>query len=137
MAIDDETKRELDAIRSEFRDGLDDLKRAGTTREREHARGEIAGAREDLEDVLRREGYRLSRRELDAMIDARDEERFTARLDAALEARAAAEAEEGEEDGDGDGDDPKKKKPPAGRKRTPAKKPAGSADDGETEEEWT
>jgi Mg-chelatase subunit ChlI len=129
MPIDDETRRELEAIRAEMRD---ELRAATSSRERDHVRGET---RVDLEDVLRSEGYRLSRRELDELMSARDDARLEAKLDAMLEerARVAAEDEE-EEDGDGDDDDAKKKKPPT--KKTTAKTTAGAKSDDDEEEEW-
>lgn len=124
--MDDDVKAAIDELRADIKEAS----RARTPRERSEGERNVRESREDLEDVLRREGYRLSRRELDAMIDEREERLFNERLDKALAARVASdEDDEGsEEELDEDGK-PKAKKKPA------AKKPA--AKQSTEEEEWT
>ena len=122
MPLDPEVQDELDAIRRELRD---ELRSARTPREREAVRGE---ARADLEEVLRDNGYRLTRRELDEIIAQREDDRVNAAVERALAARDAAAAEEEEEEGEENEDG------------TPAKKPARkkpAAAKGDEEEEWT
>ena len=124
--MDEDVKTAFDELRAEMKD----LARARTPSQRQSAERDVRDAREDLEDVLRREGYRLSRRELDAMIDEREERRFNERLDKALAARAAADEDDsgdGEEELDEDG------KPKAKAKAKPKPKPAAKTE----EEEWT
>lgn len=120
--MDDDVKEAFDELRAEMRE-------AARARPADRASSErhIREARADLEDVLRENGYRLSRRELDAMIDEREERRFNERLDKALAARAAAEAEE--EEGEEEGDEGE-----AGKKKQAAKKKPAAATE---EEEWT
>lgn len=121
--MDDDVKAAFDELRAEMKD----LARARTPAQRQSAERDVRDAREDLEDVLRREGYRLSRRDLDAMIDEREERRFNERLDRALAAREAAEAGEEEEEETGEDGKPKAKAKP---KPKPGAKP-------NEEEEWT
>lgn len=121
--MDDDVKEAFDELRAEMRE-------AARARPADRASSErhVREARADLEDVLRENGYRLSRRELDAMIDEREERRFNERLDKALAARAAAEQQEEEEEEEvGEDGKPKAK---AKQKAKPAAKPS-------EEEEWT
>lgn len=122
--MDDDVKEAFDELRAEMREAA----RARTTSERSAGDRHVREARADLEDVLRENGYRLSRRDLDAMIDEREERRFNERLDKALAARAEAEAEEGEE-GEEEGEDGKPK-----AKAKPKAKPTAKPSE---EEEWT
>lgn len=123
--MDDDVKQALEDLRGELKDLA--RTRAGTS-ERRTAERDVASAREDLEDVLRREGYRLSRRELDRLVDEEEERRFNARLDKALADRAAADdEEEDEEELDEDG----KPKPKPKGKPKPKAKPTATE-----EEEW-
>lgn len=136
MPLDDDARRELDAIRSELREELDELRRSRTAGAGDSAAA-TREARADLEDVLRREGYRMSRRELDELVRARDEAALEAKLEAMLDAREAAraaaeeEAEEEAEDGDGGKEKEKRKTKTGAGKKTDG----GGADDDE-EEEW-
>src|SRR5581483_11545386 len=115
MPLDEEARREIEGMLSEMRD---ELRSARTPREREAVRTET---RADLEDVLRENGYRLSRRELDEIMRKRDDERIAAAVDRRL-AELAAENEEEDDDGDDDDDggddgDGGEKKKPSGRQR--------------------
>ena len=121
--MDDDVREALDELRDEMRT----LGKARTPAARASAREDVREAREDLDDVLRREGYHLSRREIDSFVAERDERRIAVAVDKRLAELAADDKDEGEVDEDG------KKKPAA--KKPAAKKPA--AKDGETEEEWT
>jgi hypothetical protein len=125
--MDDDVKQALDDLRGELKDLA--RTRAGTS-ERRTAERDAAAAREDLEDVLRREGYRLSRRELDRLVDEEEERRFNARLDKALADRAAADEDDDEND-DAELDEDGKPKPKPKGKPKPKPKPATE------EEEWT
>ncbi len=125
--MDDDVKAAFDDLRGE----LKELARARTPATKREAERDVRDAREDLEDVLRREGYRLSRRELDAMIDEREERRFNERLDKRLAELAEGEEGEGEE-GEGDEGEGEEGKP--AKKKAAAKKPAAVKDE---EDEWT
>ncbi len=117
--MDDDVKQAIDELRAELREAA----RARTPAARRDASVDVREAREDLEDLLRREGYRLSRRELDALIDEREERRFNERLDRALKEREPVD--EPELDAEGNPIEPKK---------PPVKKPAAKPP---KEEEWT
>lgn len=126
--MDDDVKQALDDLRA-------DLKELGRTRagsgERRRAEADVRESREDLEDVLRREGYRLSRRELDRLVDEDEDRRFNERLDRRLAELKAAEEDDGDEDDEeveGEDGKPKPKRKPAAKKTEPAK---------DEEEEWT
>jgi hypothetical protein len=125
--MDDDVKQALDDLRGELKDLA--RTRAGTS-ERRTAERDAAAAREDLEDVLRREGYRLSRRELDRLVDEEEERRFNARLDKALADRAAVGDEDEDEEEELDEDGKPKPKPKPKGKPKPKPKPT-------EEEEWT
>jgi hypothetical protein len=128
MPLDAEVKAELDSIRREL---FDELRSARTPREREAVRSEAAA---DLDDVLRANGYRLSRRELDEIMAQRDDDRIAAAVDRRLAAIREAErdaADDDESDESDESDDAGEKKKPAAKKPA-AKKPAA---DGQTEEE--
>ncbi len=130
--MDEDVKDAIEQLRGE----LKDLGRARTPNERRESERGVQDAREDLEDVLRREGYRINRRDLDRLVDADDERKFNDRLDKALAARAAADAEEEEEEElDADGNPVK---PKAKAKPKPKPKPAGATGaKPDEEEEWT
>ncbi len=123
--MDDDVKQAIEELREEIRTAT----KARTPAQRSSAASDVRDARESLEDVLRREGYRLSQRDLDRLVDADDERRFNERLDKALADRAAREEGEEDEDEDADSD---KAKPKA--KRKPAAAAAAKSDE---EEEWT
>ena len=125
--MDDDVKAAFDELRAEIKDAS----RARTPSVQREGDRHVREAREDLEDVLRREGYRLSRRELDRLVDEDEDRRFNERLDKALAARVAAESEEEEEELDADGNPTGKKKPAA--KKPATKKPAAAKPE---EEEW-
>ena len=123
--MDDDVKTAFDELRAEMRDAA----RARTPAARTEGDRHVREAREDLEDVLRREGYRLTRRELDRLVEEDEDRRFNDRLDKALAARAAAEADE-----DDDEDELDDEGNPKAKKKTAAKKPAAKPTE---EEEWT
>src|SRR5581483_10839979 len=133
MPLDEEARREIEGMLSEMRD---ELRSARTPREREAVRSET---RADLEDVLRENGYRLSRRELDEIMRKRDDDRIAAAVDRRLaELAADAEAEDDGEEGDDDGDDDgseEKPKPKSRAKPKPKPKAGTTAAEG-GEEEW-
>lgn len=141
--MEDDVREALEELRSE----LADQRRARTPAAQREARSGVAEAREDLEEVLRREGYHLSRRELDAMLEQRDEAKFRARMDRYLDELAAGEEEAGEEDDDAGegGEKPKGEKPKGSssssrRSRAAAavRGAAGGGDGkpGEEDDEW-
>lgn len=127
MPIDPEVQAELDRIGAELRA---ELRTARTAGDRADVRGDAVA---DLDDVLRANGYRLTRRELDALVASQEEERINAAVERALAARdaAAAESDDDEEDDDADGDKDKKK-PAAGNKKPADDKKPGDDED----EEW-
>lgn len=124
--MDDDVKEALDELRQELRKAQ---RAPSPQRERD-----VREAQEDLDDVLRRHGYRLSRRELDAILNERDERRQRDLFERWYEERTAAEQEDGEdgeeneEEGDGEG------KTKAKLKQRNAKKETKTEDE---EEEWT
>ena len=67
---------------------------------RREAKAEVAAEREDLEDALRREGYKFTRKDLDSLAEARDEERLR-RMLAKIKAEADEEIDEPELDDEG------------------------------------
>lgn len=128
MPLDEEARRELDAVRAELADALEELRRRPSA----DSSGAVREAKLDLDDALRREGYRLSRRELDELVRARDDAALEAKLAAMLDAREAAAREaaeqEEEEEEEEDGGEP------AGKKTKRKKSGDG---DGDEEKEWT
>lgn len=126
--MDDDVRQALDEMRQEMRE----LARARTPAQRSSARDDVREAREDLEDVLRREGYQISRRQLDELLEQEDERKFNARMEKFLADRAAAdEADEDDQDDDGEGANGKPKP-----KRKPKPK-AGATVVDEEAEEWS
>ncbi len=79
--MDDDVREAIEQLRGE----LKDLGRARTPNERRESQAGVRDAREDLEDVLRREGYRISRRDLDRLVE--DEAESEAEAEARREAR--------------------------------------------------
>ncbi len=132
MPLDPEVQEALEDLRRELRD----RGRAAPADRGGHDR-DVLHAREDLDEVLRREGYRLSRRELDELVQARDNARLDERLNRLLDERLAAAAtdedDEGDDEGDDDGDGKSKRKPKAKAKPGDKTPPAGTKDEGE---EW-
>lgn len=126
MPLDPEVQAAIDNVGRELRE---ELRTARSPRDRDDARGDAVA---DLDDVLRANGYRLTRRELDALVAAQEEERITAAVERALAARDAAAGDEDEDedddddDGGEDGDKPKPK----------AKPKAKTADGDDDEAEW-
>lgn len=122
---------------------IEQAQRARTPAERERARDRADDQREDLEQVLRREGYHFTRKELDEMAEEREFQRFKARFDRLAAENLPKPGEEGDEEDEEDEDGDGAKKPPAKRTRKP-KPPAGDGDSGSSgggtgdeEEEWT
>lgn len=116
--MDDDVREALD----EMQDAIAALGKARTPAARREAKAEVAAEREDLEDALRREGYKFTRKDLDSLAEARDEERLRRML-----AKIKAEEDEGIDEPELDDEG----KPVAKQK---AKKPAGDKDE---LEEWT
>src|SRR6202451_3885799 len=92
---------DVTAAIEELQDQVGKLAKARTPAARTTAREDVSDARDDLEDVLRREGYRLSRRDLDAILEEREGRKFNERLERALKAREEEADEEAEIDDDG------------------------------------
>jgi predicted ABC-class ATPase len=130
MALDDETRRELEELRNE----IADLRRSRAT-----SRPDTTGlgqtlARADLDEVLRENGYRLNRRELDDLVKSRDDAALESKLEALLTAReAAAAAAEEEEEEEEELDENGKPKPKPAAKKPAAKKTPAPEDDEEAE----
>jgi hypothetical protein len=118
--MDDDVREALD----EMQDAIAALGKARTPAAKRTAQADVAAEREDLEDVLRREGYRVSRKDLDALIETREEERLRKML---AKIKAEEEPEEDEPELDAEG------KPVAKPKPKPKAKP-GEKDE---LEEWT
>ncbi len=126
MPLDPEVQEALEDLRRELRD----RGRAAPADRGRHDR-DVSHAREDLDEVLRREGYRLTRRELDELVESRDNARMDERLNRLLDERLAATAPGEGDEGDGDADEDGKSKPkPKPGDKTP---PAGAKDEGQ---EW-
>ena len=90
---------------------------------------------DELEAALRREGYRLTRRELDELMEQREYELFKARV-ARYAAEVGAEpALTPAEDDDEDGEKPKKRALPKSTKK-PTKNASTSEPVDEEEAEW-
>lgn len=133
--MDPDVQEALDEFRRELRT----LAGARTPRERTAAREDVDDAREDLEDVLRRHGYKLSRRDLDELVEGRDKARFRAWFEELEQERAAAARQDDDEDEDGENDDDEdgeKKRKPAAKRKSAAKQPPQVDGTVETEEEW-
>ena len=87
--MDDDVKEALDELRKELREA-----RRSPSPQRDR---DVREAREDLDDVLRREGYRLSRRELDQLVDEQNERKQRELFERWYEERTAAEQEDNED----------------------------------------
>lgn len=101
--MDDDVREALDELREENAR----LKRAlesGSRRDQTRAREEVASAREDLEDVLRREGYRFSRKDLDRIAQEMDDKRLDDRVEQKLREMGIVKPDEKDDD-DKDDDD--------------------------------
>jgi hypothetical protein len=85
-----ELRGQLADALEEIRGLREDVKRAKTPTAKREAREDVRDAEEDLEDVLRRNGYRLTRRDLDAIVDQREDDVFRQRMDRWLKDRREA-----------------------------------------------
>lgn len=121
----------------ELRESVAELGRARTPQRRQQAQRQVAEEREDLEEVLRANGYRLSRKDLDELIEEREFERFRARYER-MQAESKGDGDgdgkgDGDGDGKGDGDGDGKGK----GKGKPAGQGSGSGSSGDDTGEWT
>lgn len=121
MPIDPEVQAAIDKIGTELRS---ELRTARTASDRADVRGDAVA---DLDDVLRANGYRLTRRQLDELVDSQEQARIDAAVEKALAARDAAattDDDDAADDADDDADDGDKPKP----KPKPTDKPADDDD---------
>jgi hypothetical protein len=126
--MEDDVREAIDELRDLVRQGL----QARTPERRQEARNDVREAREDLETVLRREGYSFSRKELDALTKERDYQAFRTNFDRMMD----EVGRDDDDDDQGDDDDAAAKAKPKTR-RKPAGKPAsGKPADDDDDEEW-
>jgi hypothetical protein len=115
--MDDDVREALD----ELQESIGKLSKARTPAQQQQARETVREERADLEEVLRREGYSFTRKDLEKLREDREFEKFRERYARLLSEDDPDESVEEEEETEG------KPKP------KPKPKPTGSKDD---TEEW-
>lgn len=110
----DQFRGEVTARLDQLGAAVDEIQKARTTPQRREAQRDAGEARDDLDAVLRKHGYRLSRDDLDELAEQREYESFRKRMQRFVDEQKAGGSGSSDDDDDSGGKGKGKRKAKAG-----------------------